>query len=111
MGLDTDLTAVATPDLQRALEPISVPTASPLAFFTNWARTFQCRPARVFAPTTPLQCRQIIELARREKATVHPVGVGHSPSDLACTNGWLVRMEGVKGLISVSWPGEWTQLT
>ncbi|TXT15992.1 hypothetical protein VHUM_00495 [Vanrija humicola] len=102
MGLDQDLTAVATADLQRALEPISVPTASPLAFFTNWARTFQCRPARVFAPTTALQCRQIIELARREKATVHPVGVGHSPSDLACTNGWLVRMEGVKGLISLS---------
>lgn len=33
---------------------------------------------------------------------MHPVGVGHSPSDLACTNGWLVRMEGVRGTVKVS---------
>ncbi len=44
----------------------------------------------------------IVELARREGATIHPVGVGHSPSDLACTNGWLVRMEGINGLVKVS---------
>ncbi len=46
----------------------------------------------------------IVELAGREDARIHPVGVGHSPSDLACTNGWLVRMEGVKGLVRVSHP-------
>lgn len=53
-------------------------------------------------PTTALQCRQILELARREGARVHPVGAGHSPSDLACTNGWLVRMEGLRGTVKVS---------
>lgn len=53
----------------------------------------------MFAPTTAEQCRQILELGRREGARIHPVGVGHSPSDLACTNGWLVRTEGLSGLI------------
>jgi FAD/FMN-containing dehydrogenase len=100
--MSTDLTNISIAELQAAVAPISIPTRSPLAFFANWARTFECRPQRVFQPTTDLQCRQIIELARREGARVHPVGVGHSPSDLACTNGWLVRMEALSGVVSVS---------
>lgn len=99
---ELDLTKVSTTELQHALEPISIPSDSPKATFANWAKTFTCRPQRVFAPTTTEQCRQILELGRREGARIHPVGVGHSPSDLACTNGWLVKMEGVSGLIRVS---------
>ena len=98
------LDQLSSQELHRALESVSIPSRSKLAVFSNWADTFQCRPQRVFAPTTVLQCRQIIELARREGARLHPVGVGHSPSDLACTNGWLMRMEGVTGLIRVSLP-------
>lgn len=96
-----DLNEISTQDLHQVLEPVSVPSRSRLATFSNWANTFVCRPQRVFAPTTILQCRQIIELARREGARLHPVGVGHSPSDLACTNGWLMRMEGLTGLVRV----------
>lgn len=91
-----------TDQLRSAVEPISVPSESPQATFSNWANTFVCAPERVFRPTTVLQCRQVLELARREGATVHPVGVGHSPSDLACTKGWLMRMEGLTGTIKVS---------
>ncbi|ODN73934.1 hypothetical protein L202_07440 [Cryptococcus amylolentus CBS 6039] len=94
-----DLGSVDTPALEAALRPITAPRGAPSAQFTNWAKTFVCRPQRVLLPTTPLQCRQILELARREGARVHPIGVGHSPSDLSLTNGWLVKMEGVKGLI------------
>lgn len=97
-----DLTAVDNHALQAALHPISVSSTSPLATFSNWAKTFKCKPQRVFVPTTVLQCRQILELARREGARVHPVGVGHSPSDLACTNGWLVRTEELRGTVKVS---------
>ncbi|WVR06534.1 hypothetical protein IAU60_003565 [Kwoniella sp. DSM 27419] len=102
MSASPDLVAVSDSDLHAALESISVPTISPRATFSNWAKTFKCRPQRVFAPTTALQCRQIVELARREGARVHPVGVGHSPSDLACTNGWLVRMEGLTGVVKIN---------
>ena len=96
-----NLSLVADEELRRAVEPVSIPSSSPKASFSNWAKTFHCKPQRVFAPTTVLQCRQILELARRDGATVHPVGVGHSPSDLACTNGWLVRTEGISGLVNV----------
>ncbi|WVQ85003.1 hypothetical protein IAT38_007167 [Cryptococcus sp. DSM 104549] len=94
-----DLTAVDSSALEAAIGLISIPSSQ--AVFTNWAQTFRCQPQRVFAPTTALECRQIVELARREDARVHPVGVGHSPSDLACTHGWLIRMEGVKGVVKV----------
>lgn len=98
--LTTDLEKIDTDLLERNLEALIEPPAN--AFFTNWARTFECRPERVYAPRTPEQCRQIVELARRLGKSLHPVGVGHSPSDLGCTNGWLVRMEGVNGALQVS---------
>jgi hypothetical protein len=96
-----DLEHISTGELRTSVESVSIPSAAPEAEFTNWAKTFRCRPQRVFAPTTVEQCRAIMELARREGARLHPVGVGHSPSDLACTNGWLLRMEGIKGFICV----------
>lgn len=97
-----DLQTQDISELRAALEPISVPSAARKSVFNNWAKTFECRPQRVFEPTTTLQCRQIIELAQREGANVHPVGVGHSPSDLGCTNGWMVRMERIRGLVTVN---------
>lgn len=96
-----DFSNASDVELRSSLEAVSVPSDSRDSEFRNWAQTFRCRPQRVFAPTTADQCRSIIELARREGARVHPVGVGHSPSDLACTNGWLLRTEGIKGMIQV----------
>jgi L-gulonolactone oxidase len=101
---NSDLASVSTQELRASIESVSIPTESSKAEFSNWAKTFRCKPQRVFAPTTVWECRSIIELARREGARLHPVGVGHSPSDLACTNGWLMRMEGLKGFIRVSVP-------
>ncbi|KAL7423531.1 D-arabinono-1,4-lactone oxidase [Cryptotrichosporon argae] len=95
------LIALSDADIARELEPVSVPSDAARATFSNWADTFVCRPARVFEPTSVRQCRLIVELARRQGARVHPVGVGHSPSDLACTNGWLLRMTGVTGVTSI----------
>ena len=96
-----DLSSVSTTQLQIDLESISVSPQSSQSTFYNWAHTFECRPERVYNPSTIVQCRQILELARREGVTVHPVGVGHSPSDLACTNGWLMKMEGICGTVQV----------
>lgn len=112
-----DPASLSTEALRDALQDIIVSSTSSKAVFRNWAKTFECRPAvgewfhmegltadgaTVFEPTTVHQCRLIIELALRENQTVHPVGVGHSPSDLACTRGFMIRMEGLKGLVSVS---------
>lgn len=47
----------------------------------------------VFEPESDYQCELILELARREGKTVRAAGVGHSPSDLACTSGYMVRTD------------------
>ncbi|ORX37208.1 D-arabinono-1,4-lactone oxidase [Kockovaella imperatae] len=105
MGVATtdemDLLEISDKDLHIALAAITIEASSSASHFSNWARTFHCHPERVLVPHNILQCRQILELARREGKSVHPVGVGHSPSDLACTNGWLVKMGGLKGAVRI----------
>ncbi|EGO28536.1 hypothetical protein SERLADRAFT_366246 [Serpula lacrymans var. lacrymans S7.9] len=77
--------------LCELLEPITVPAASPDARFTNWGQTFSCSPLGVFEPRTEYECELVLELARREDKVVRAVGIGHSPSDLACTSGYMLR--------------------
>lgn len=48
------------------------------------------------------QCALIFELARREGKTVRAVGVGHSPSDLACTNEYMLRTTKLDRVLDVS---------
>ncbi len=98
----SDLTPLSTDQLLSILEPITIPSTSPLSTFSNWAKTFTCKPSKVFLPTTVLQCRVIVEYGRRVGKKVRPVGVGHSPSDLALTDDLMVRMTEMKTLIDVS---------
>jgi hypothetical protein len=42
-----------------------------------------------------------LELARRERQTVRAIGVGHSPSDLACTSGYMIQMNRLDKIIDV----------
>ena len=98
-AIDVDLLHATDSDLREAIQPILEQGSTHQ--FSNWAKTFQCQPERVYWPETVLQCRQIVELARRQGQTVHPVGVGHSPSDLACTSGWLIRMTKLNEVVKV----------
>ena len=93
---------VSTDDLYQALRPITAQPASPRATFTNWGGVFRCHPLAVFEPETEEQCRMIIELARREGKTVRAAAAGHSPSDLACTNGFMIRTTKFNRLLEVS---------
>jgi L-gulonolactone oxidase len=77
--------------LYDALQPVTVPPGSVRASFTNWGQTFTCTPLAVFEPETEHDCELIFELSRREGKTVRAIGVGHSPSDLACTSGYMLR--------------------
>lgn len=61
-----------------------------------------CRHLRtVFLPTTEEQCVLIVELARREGTSVRCAGAGHSPSDLACTQGYMIRTDKLDALVEV----------
>ncbi|KAH9856372.1 L-gulonolactone/D-arabinono-1,4-lactone oxidase [Lenzites betulinus] len=71
------------------------------ATFTNWGLSYTCTPLAVFEPATEAQCALVLELARREGRTVRVAGVGHSPSDLACTTDFMLRTERLDRVIEV----------
>lgn len=98
----SDLSPLSTQSLWDVLNPITVPASSPHATFTNWARTYVCDPLVIFEPRTVRQCALILELARREGKTVRAVGVGHSPSDLACTDEYMLRTTKLDRVLDVS---------
>lgn len=96
-----DIPNLTTDELYRALQGVTVPSSSPRARFNNWGQSYYCKPLAVFEPETEGQCKLILELARREGKVVRAVGVGHSPSDLACTTGFMVRMTRFKRMLEV----------
>ncbi|KAF9935415.1 hypothetical protein FBU30_000013 [Linnemannia zychae] len=83
--------------LQRGLHKISAPNK----VFQNWARTFQCMPEQYYTPTTEDEVVKIIHLARISGKHVKAIGTGHSPSDLACTDGFMINTDKLNNLISV----------
>lgn len=87
--------------LYRRLRPITLDRSSSDAVFHNFGRTYRCAPATVFQPETEHQLELILQLSRLERQTVRAVGVGHSPSDLACTSGYMVRMNRMNKIIEV----------
>ncbi|KAF8890666.1 gulonolactone oxidase Lgo1 [Infundibulicybe gibba] len=89
-------------NLYGLLQPVTIPPHSPRAKFSNWGQTFHCTPLAVFEPETELQCSLILELARREGKVVRAVGVGHSPSDLACTNEFMLRTTKLNRVLEVN---------
>ncbi|KAF9048042.1 gulonolactone oxidase Lgo1 [Hymenopellis radicata] len=93
------LTNTPLTDLYSLLQPITV--ASHASSFHNWAHTFHCTPLTIFEPESAYHCELILELARREKKVVRAAGVGHSPSDIACTNEFLLRTQKLNRLLSV----------
>lgn len=92
---------ISLDELYRLLRPVTVDRSSSAAVFQNWGHTFRCRPSSVFRPETERQVELILQLARREKQTVRAVGIGHSPSDLACTSGYMIQMHRLDEIIEV----------
>jgi hypothetical protein len=101
MSSDISLSELTTSDLYALLKPITIPPNASRARFINWGKTYQCRPLAVFEPVNELQCRYLIELAKREGKSLRPVGAGHSPSDLACTNAFMMRTGKLDRFIAV----------
>lgn len=97
--LQDEVSAIPLNSLYDLLKPITLPAGS--ASFTNWGQTFTCTPLSIFEPVDERQCALILELARREGKTVRAVGVGHSPSDLACTSGYMVQTMKLDKIIEV----------
>ncbi|KAF8488900.1 L-gulonolactone D-arabinono-1,4-lactone oxidase [Gautieria morchelliformis] len=97
-----DYTSLSTDDIRVALQPVTVTPDSNNAAFINWGKTYRCFPRATFQPEDESHCRLIIELARREGATVRACGAGHSPSDLTCTTGYLLRTDKLQRVLQIN---------
>ena len=74
------------------LESVTIDRSSSATVFQNWGHTFTCTSSSIFCPKSESQLELILELVCCKGQTVRAVGIGHSPSDFACTSGCMVQM-------------------
>ncbi|KAM3931041.1 L-gulonolactone oxidase-like [Leptodactylus fuscus] len=69
--------------------------------FLNWAQTYGSTPELYFQPTSVEEVKEILDLARQRSKRVKVVGRGHSPSDIACTDDFMIRMDKMNKVLKV----------
>ncbi|KLU83309.1 D-arabinono-1,4-lactone oxidase [Magnaporthiopsis poae ATCC 64411] len=67
----------------------------------TWAKTFASSPELYIQPESQAEIEKVVSLARRLRRRVSLVGCGHSPSDLTCTSGWLINLDGYGRILSL----------
>jgi L-gulonolactone oxidase len=67
----------------------------------NWAGDQQCVPATIAHPVSVDELRAAVERARGAGQKVRVAASGHSFTDIACTDGHMVRMEGMNRLLDL----------
>lgn len=98
---DPEFSSFTTAELHDYLKTVTVPPSARQARFVNWGLAFACRPTVVFEPTSDEQCVAIVHLARREGVGVRAAGAGHSPSDMACTDDFMIKTHKLNALLDV----------
>jgi L-gulonolactone oxidase len=88
--------------LSSPLVQIKVPSAE--TRFTNWGLTHSCVPAELYEPQSESECQLVLKHAKRQRKRLRAVGVGHSPSDLACTKDYMIRMTKLNKVLKVVIP-------
>ncbi|RWS07212.1 L-gulonolactone oxidase-like protein [Dinothrombium tinctorium] len=69
--------------------------------FENWSKTFSCKPQLFFVPKNIEELREIVLSAKANRKKVRVVGCGHSPSDISCTNDYLVSLRYFNNVVQV----------
>ncbi|CAG8621907.1 9360_t:CDS:2, partial [Acaulospora colombiana] len=69
--------------------------------FRNWSKTFGCAPELYFEPECEEDVIKIVELAKTNNKNVRAIGSGHSPSDLACTEGYMINMDKLNRILKI----------
>nr|XP_025972374.1 L-gulonolactone oxidase-like isoform X1 [Dromaius novaehollandiae] len=69
--------------------------------FQNWAKTYGSSPELYFQPTSVEEIREILDMARQRNKRVKVVGGGHSPSDIACTDDFMIHMGKMNRILKV----------
>jgi FAD-linked oxidoreductase len=71
------------------------------ASWRNWAGDERCAPVSVERPVTVAQLADAVARAGERGVKVRAVGSGHSFSDIACSDGMLVSLDRLAGLLEV----------
>ncbi|MFW6774728.1 D-arabinono-1,4-lactone oxidase [Nocardioides sp. CPCC 205120] len=71
------------------------------ASWSNWAGTATARPATTSTPRDVSDVVAAVDRARAGRSTVRMVGTGHSFTDVAVTDGELLRPDGLVGVVDV----------
>jgi L-gulono-1,4-lactone dehydrogenase len=69
------------------------------AVWRNWAGDQVCAPARIERPRSEADLQAAVARAAAERLTVRAVGSGHSFTDAACTDGVMVSLDAMGGLV------------
>ena len=67
--------------------------------FTNWAGNESCRPQQIAHPRTEEEASEIISSAARRGLPVRVVGAGHSFTTLSLTEGVLISLDRMSGVL------------
>ena len=71
----------------------------------NWGRNQQCTPAAFDTASSPLEVVEAVRRARAAGQALKVVGSGHSFTDIACTDGRLLSVDGLDRIVSVDRDG------
>jgi FAD-linked oxidoreductase len=71
------------------------------ASWHNWAGDQRCLPVNMERPATVAQLSETVARAGERGLKVRAAGSGHSFSDIACTDGVMVKLDRLAGLLDV----------
>lgn len=71
------------------------------AVWTNWGGTASCRPAEVEFPRSEEEIQAALKRASTGGERVKVAGSGHSFTDIACTGGRMLRLDGYDRVLEV----------
>lgn len=70
------------------------------AVWQNWSGSVVCRPLTVAAPTTEAEVAALVARAARDGHTVRVAGTGHSFVPLCASDGLLLSLDGLQGVVA-----------
>jgi FAD/FMN-containing dehydrogenase len=72
-----------------------------MGVWRNWAGNLQAEPTTIVHPTSEADIISLVRRAASEKEPLRIAGSGHSFTPLCITNGTLITLDGLQGLIAI----------
>jgi len=71
------------------------------ARWSNWGGTYICTPTRIESPATEQEIIAMVRGAAERGEKVKVIGSGHSFTDIACTDGCMLKLDGYNKVLNV----------